>query len=444
MAGDVEEGRFWLLPARLFRSPLARRFISGASWSIAGSVLSQGITLLTLVLVVRLLGKETYGQFVLIQSTLNMVGVFAGFGIGQTATRYIAALKLRDTRRLGHILALSQRTVFFFGAIMTGALALFSPQLASGVLNTPALAAPLSIAAFTVFFATLDGYQKSVLIGMEAMRTLANATVLGVAISAPVMLLAVHSYGLTGAAIGLVAGTMIQAGISLYLASREMKRFGIKPEPRECLREWPVLRDFALPALLAGALVAPAHWICQAMLANTPGGHAEIALLGVAMQWFSAILFLPSVAGRVVMPMLTDYIAAENHADSKRLLVLAVKANALVALLPAATIALLSPWLLSLYGPDFQNGSMVLIIAVFTAALLAAQVPVGNMLAAVSRMWLGLLMNLGWAAIYIGVAFLLLEHGATGVITGLGLAYLAHAIWTFSFATYQLRSRGHT
>jgi O-antigen/teichoic acid export membrane protein len=223
-----------------------------------------------------------------------------------------------------------------------------------------------------------------------------------------------------------------------------MHRFGIKPEPRGSMKEWPVLRDFALPALLAGALVAPAHWICQAMLANTPNGYAEIAMLGVAMQWFNAILFLPSVAGRVVMPMLTDYVTAENHTDSKRLLVLAVKANALVAMPPAAVIAGLSPWLLSLYGPDFQNGSMVFIIAVFTAALLAAQTPVGNMLAAASRMWLGMLMNLGWAMIYIAVAFLLLERGASGVIIGLGLAYVVHTIWTFWFAGYQLKPRCHT
>lgn len=433
----------YLLWARLARSPLASRFISGASWSVAGAVLSQGITLLTLLFVVRLLGKETYGQFVLIQSTLNMVGVFAGFGIGQTATRYIAAMKLRDTRKLGHILALSERTVFFFGAVMSGVLALFSSQLASGVLNAPALTVPLSIAALSVFFATLDSYQKSVLIGMEAMRLLAIGTVLGVAISAPVMLLATHGYGLIGAASALVVSALTQAGISRYQASREMNRLGIKPEPRGCVKEWAVLRDFALPALLAGALVAPAHWICQAMLANTPNGYAEIALLGVAMQWFNAILFLPSTAGRVVMPMLTDYVTAGNRAGSKRLLVLAVKANALVAIPLAAVIAILSPWLLSLYGPDFRNGSMVLIIAVFTAALLAAQTPVGNIIAATSRMWLGMLMNIGWAAIYIATAFLLLERGASGVIIGLGLAYVVHAIWTFWFAGYQLKTRSH-
>ena len=92
---------------RLARSALARRFLGGAVWSVIGSVLSSGVTLIMWMLVARLLGKEVYGQFVVIQSTLSTVGVFAGFGIGAAATRYAAELKTRDTVRLGHILTLS-------------------------------------------------------------------------------------------------------------------------------------------------------------------------------------------------------------------------------------------------------------------------------------------------------------------------------------------------
>lgn len=130
--------------SRIGNSPLARRFLGGAAWSVGGTVVSSALSLVTMVFVARLLGKETYGQFVVLQSTLTMVGVFAGFGIGTTATRYVAELRLRDSGRLAHILALAERSILAFGMIATVVLALASELIASAVLNSPSLALPLS------------------------------------------------------------------------------------------------------------------------------------------------------------------------------------------------------------------------------------------------------------------------------------------------------------
>src|SRR2546422_2265286 len=105
--------------ARIAHSPLARRLLGGAAWSVAGVVASSGISLMTMMFVARLLGKETYGQFVVVQSTLGMVSVFAGFGIGTATTRYVAELRSRDTMRLSRILALTERAVLTFGCIAT-------------------------------------------------------------------------------------------------------------------------------------------------------------------------------------------------------------------------------------------------------------------------------------------------------------------------------------
>lgn len=425
---------------RITQSPLARRFLGGAAWSTAGAVASSGITLVTMMFVARLLGKETYGQFVVVQSTLGMAGVFAGFGIGAAAIRYVAELRSRDAGRLPRILALTERAVFAFGLIATLALTLISEMIASAVLNSPPLSLPLSIAALSVFFSALDGYQKSILIGLEAMRVLAIGTVAGAALSVPVMLLAADLYGLNGVAGAMVITALIQAGISRLQMTGQLQRYAIKREGRACLSEWRVLRDFALPSLLAGILVVPAHWICHAMLANTPNGYAELAVLGVAMQWFNVILFLPSVSSRVVLPMLTEHVADKNHADAKRLLMFAIGANAIVTVPVSILAAVFSPWILRLYGAEFQNGSITVVIAVITASLLALQTPVGNMLAASSRMWLGALMNSGWTLVYVGLAYAFLGYGSAGVTGAMGIAYLVHAIWTFAFAFNQIKS----
>ena len=97
--------------------------LGGAVWSVAGAVVSNGITLVMMMLLARLLGKETYGQFVVVQSTLSMVGVFAGFGIGTVAIRYTAELRAREPERLGRILTLSEFMVFGFGLVASVGLA---------------------------------------------------------------------------------------------------------------------------------------------------------------------------------------------------------------------------------------------------------------------------------------------------------------------------------
>lgn len=424
--------------ARLNASPLARRFLGGAAWSILGSVVSSSVTLLMLMLVARLLGKEVYGQFVVIQSTLSMVGVFAGFGIGAAATRYAAELRTHDTVRLGHILTLAERTILSFGLIASTGLVFAAGGMAKHILNAPVLSIPLAISACAVFFTAMDGYQKSVLIGFESMRAFAIGTVIGVIIGFPIMLLAANYFGLQGAAVAIVVNALLQASISHYQLVRVLQTYKVHRSAKGCLSEWPILWHFAFPALLSGALVGPAHWAVQAMLANTPNGYAELAILGIAMQWFNVIMFVPGTAGRVILPILTDHVTKNDHGGSRKILLYAMGANAIVAVSMAVIVCIFSSNIMRLYGNSFEHDNVPLVVAVMTAALLAIQTPVGTLLAASSRMWLGALMNAGWAFVYVGMAYFLVNKGALGILSALAIGYVAHTIWVARFTVTEL------
>jgi O-antigen/teichoic acid export membrane protein len=427
--------------ARFARAALARRFMAGAAWSFSGSVLSSGVTLLMLILVARVLGKEVYGQFVVIQSTLGMVGVFAGLGIGAAATRYAAELRIRDTVRLGHILTLAERTILGFGLLASTGLVFAAGWMATHILNAPALRVPLAISACAVLFTALDSYQRSTLVGFESMRAFAISTVTGAIAGFPVMLLAANYFGLQGVAVALVGNALLQASVSRYQMVRELTKHGIQRQAEGCLREWPVLWHFALPALISGALVAPAHWAVQAMLANTPGGYAELAVLGIAMQWLNVIMFVPGTIGRVVLPILTDHVTKNDQDGSRKILLYAIGANAIVTLPVAVIVGIFSRYIMRMYGEGFANDDIPLTLAAITAVLLAIQVPVGNLLFASSRMWLGASMNGCWAFVYLSLAYYLVNHGAVGIMLALGVAYISHATWTFWYASYQFKKK---
>lgn len=414
---------------RLKDSVLARRFLGGAAWSGIGAVVSSGISLLSMMLVARLLGKETFGQFVVVQSTLGMMGVFAGLGIGATATRYVAELRLRDAARLSRILALTEYVELISGALVAVVLAALSDWIAQHLLHTAELATPMKIAALSVFFSAQDAYQKSILIGLEAMRSFAIGTIISALSSVPVMLLAAHWYGLNGAAWAMGLVSLLQAAISRVQMSRQLKQAGIARNPDQCWKEWPVLRDFALPALLGGLLTVPPNWACQAILANTPQGYAEVALLGVAMQWFNAVTFLPAIAGRVVLPILTERLAAGSKQQAAKVLKLAIACNLAVALPVTAGIILASHWILAAYGAQFAEGWKALDVAALVAILVVGVAPVGHVMAAANRMWVGMPPHLFWTLTYLCAAWYWAQYGAVGIISAMGLAHLLHSIW---------------
>jgi O-antigen/teichoic acid export membrane protein len=96
---------------------------------------------------------------------------------------------------------------------------------------------------------------------------------------------------------------------------------------------------------------------------------------------------------------------------------------------------------MSFYGRTFAPRGAVLQVVLLSAALLAIQVPVGNMIAAFGRMWVGFLTNAAWAACFLGAAYALIAHGwgAQALACAYLIAYLAHAVWTFWFAAVVLK-----
>jgi O-antigen/teichoic acid export membrane protein len=416
------------LRARIAGSQLAARLLGGAAWGIAGAGAASGLNLLAMMLVARSLGREAYGGFTVLQTTLMMAGVFAGYGIGLTATRYAASLRHRDPRRLAAILCLTERAAVGFGAFALLILELTAAALATHALKAPALTHSLRLAAGAVLFSTLDGYYKSVLIGLEAMQPLAAGSIVAAAAGTPLLVLLAYLAGVPGSACGLVLVAVAQCAVSHHQARRCLARAGVPVHTGSVWGEWRVLRDSALPALLCGVLVTPTQWVCQAILAHSSGGYGELAVLGVAMQWFAVIAYVPNVAGRIVLPVLIERHGSGERAQATKVLKLAVLANLIVASPVAILLCAASPWVMQAYGSQFRDGWASLALVAPIAVLVVVAQPIGHMLVAGERMWLAAALNFMWATLYVVGATLLCNHGALGVIAAMGCAYVVYSV----------------
>lgn len=419
---------------RIESSPLGYRLAKGAFWSLAGAIISRSLALLSSIIVARILGKEGFGELGIIQSTIGMFGVFAGFGLGLTATKHVAEFKNKDPERTGRIIGLSNVSAIISGGVMALILIIIAPWLASKTLAAPHLAEYLQIGAGLLFLSAVTGAQTGALSGFEAFKTIAKVNFWSGITNFPLIVFGVYMGGLKGAVWGLVAGMAVNWLLNKIALKDETERANIKINFKEFRQELKVLWNFSLPAFLSGIMVSPVNWICNAMLVNQPNGYVEMGIFNAANQWFTALLFIPGILGSALLPILSEQMGLNNRPLSKKALTLSIKLNG-ASVLPLVMVGcLISPFIMQLYGETFSEAWPTLVIVLLTAGLLSIQTPVGNIIAASGRMWLGFIMNAGWGLLFISITWTLLNWGAIGLAIARGGAYVIHAIWTFWFA----------
>src|ERR1035438_10348054 len=76
-------GRFVTVRTGIPRSA-SERLLRGLGWSAAGCVIGQSASFAGSVVAARYLGKEGFGQFALVQTTVAAFSTLAGLGLGTT------------------------------------------------------------------------------------------------------------------------------------------------------------------------------------------------------------------------------------------------------------------------------------------------------------------------------------------------------------------------
>ena len=291
---------------RVENTPIGSRLAMGVFWSMAGSVISRGLMMCATVLVARMLGKTVYGELGMIQSTVGMFGIFAGFGLGLTATKHVAEFRQSDPERAGRIISLSGLFAILTGGLMSLGLYIVAPWLAEHTINAPHLVGVLRIGAMILFINALNGAQTGVLSGFEAFKTIAHVNLFVGLISFPILICGAHFGGLTGAVWALAINLCFNWLLNHIALHKEAHRYRIPFTFRDCSLELPVLWSLALPATLSGIMVGPANWACRALLANQSNGYAEMGILTAALVFQGLMMFVSSMLSAPLLSMISN------------------------------------------------------------------------------------------------------------------------------------------
>jgi len=418
---------------------LRGRFARGAVWSLIGAAIAQGANLAASVVVARLLGREIFGQYGMIQSTVGMLGIFAGLGLGLTATKYVAEFRTRDPDRAGRIIALGSTVAAASGGLLALALLAFAPELAARTLNAPELTDELRIACLLVFLNALNGAQTGALAGFEAFRTIARINLVRGITTLPVTAAAVLLWRLPGAIWALAVTSAITCSCSQLSLRQHCSALGIDPHLSSAFRERRVLWTYSTPAFLSGVLAGPAIWAASTMLVNQPGGYAEMGMYSAATQWRAAIGFVPGVMAQFALPLLSNLNGERDVSRYGQALRWNLIVTAIAATAAAVPVVLGSTQIMRLYGRGFQQGWLVLALSAVTAVISCVNGVVGTAILSAGSVWAGFAFNAMWAAVLLGCSRSLIPtHLALGLAVSLLGAYVLHTAWQAAYLRYRL------
>jgi O-antigen/teichoic acid export membrane protein len=375
------------------------------------------------------LGREQFGGYGIIQNTVGMFGVFAGMGLGLTATKYVAELRLTDPARVGRIIALTEAIALGTATAAAIALLATAPWLAANTLNAPRLSTELRIAAIVLFLNALNGAQTGVLAGFEAFRTIARVNLIRGVFAFPLAVAGVMLWGLRGAVAALAGAAAFGWLLNHGAIIAECRRQKISVRWERFWSERVILWKFSVPAFLGGAMASPAMWAASAVLANQPRGYAEMGLFSAANQWRTAVAFLPSLLSQPLLSMLSNVAGLGNFASFRKLLRASLLLTFGLSAAIAAPIVLCSPWVMKAYGSDFLAGTPVVILLVFATVLSSTAAVIGQAIMSLDKMWWAYTLNVVWAIVLLPAAILLVpRYGALGLAEAFLAAYAANAL----------------
>lgn len=398
-----------LLPA----GSLRRRVAAGATWSVLGSGLSQGMALVAATLAARALGAGDYGSLVVVLGTSTVLAEVAGGGLAVAATRHVAELRDSERDRAGRLAGAAVGLAAAGGVLLALLQILLAPWLAGSLLSAPHLAPLLRVAAPLTLVAAVCAAQAGALGGLEDFRGLAAAG----GVRGLVTLGAVLPGALLAGARGALLGYLV-AGIACALAQHRALRTAAAH--RSIRLRWAPrsgdlrgLAGLGVPAVAASLALTFATWASTALLARE--SLAEAGVLGVARQWQAVVLFLASAVSGLGLPLVASALPSRDHRALRRALVASFAASTGLALLAAVPVALAAPRLLAASGPAFAGRGEVLVLCCAAAVLLAANMAVGQAIWALGAHRSGVLLAALRGATLVALSGALVARGADGI-----------------------------
>jgi O-antigen/teichoic acid export membrane protein len=439
-AQSGERRRFLRVVERWTSSRLASRFAGDFFWLTVASIAARIGALISMILVARILGAVVYGEFCLIRSTVNGFVVLASFGMGRTATKYVAELTATDKARVGRVIALNYVFSFISSVVVAALFCLLTPTLYREIPEASRLISQTRLSSILLISSAVVSAQAGVMSGFKAFRGLAVATAASGLGSIPFFVLGAYWGGLTGAILGFASGALLNYLINGCFIYFQLKKHGIRYRFDEFWRERGILWNFCLPQTLTSVATGMAGTIATVILAGQENGIAEVAIFESARQIQTSVLYLPNIATQALLPTLTEFNALKDKARYVKTLKYNALINVLFAVATALAACVLAPWAMRAFGEGFENGVSTLVLLLGVGVVLSVCNVCASALTSLGAVWSGFFLNAIWGVVFLTGAWQATSRGcgAFGLAVSSLVAYVVYLLCCLAFIKKRL------
>jgi O-antigen/teichoic acid export membrane protein len=334
-------------------------------WALIGGVLSNALSLIAGIAVARFLGKNVFGEYGMIKTTLIEIAILSTFGFGYTTTKYIAQYKKEQPNKILQLVHYSTNITLVISCIIAFLVLIFANQLAI-FLKVEHISTMLRLSAIAIIFNAINTTYTGILSGFTAFKTIAvNKFISGIVIFVLSVTLT-YFYGLEGAIVALTISLLFNTIIN-YFSVQKILTYYPKGQQKDKQLNKEMIK-FSLPIALRESSFTIVYWLTAFFIVRL-SNYGELGIYNAAIQWMGIVSFLPSVLNNV---MLSYFSESANDTDRHRKIVKSMLITAgLSTFIPFLLILIFVDFISSLYGSTFIGMSSVLVIAMFTGVITA-------------------------------------------------------------------------
>lgn len=340
---------------QLTKSSLAKDSI----WSLFGSIVGRGLSLIAGIVVARLLGKEIYGEYGILKTTLIYIEIFSTFGLGYTATKFIAEFKTKDPTKVVAVCKSTLMITLVTSCIMAISMFIFAKQIAV-LLEAPHLYFSLRITAIGIVVNAINVAQIGIMSGFSKFKLIAKSTTIAGIFTFILTTSLTYFCSLNGAVIALVLSYCAQFFINNVYVRRLLVEYDSSKSTIIGLNR--ELLSFSFPIALQESLYSITTWITSYVLIKY-SNYGELGLYSAAGQWAAIISFIPGILRNVTLAHLSSNISNISAHDRVMNAMLAVNVFSTVILFLG--IVIFQDLICSFYGDAFIGLKSVLLVLTF-------------------------------------------------------------------------------
>lgn len=413
------------------------KLFTDSFWAIMGNGMGNALLLVAGIIIARLLGKDIYGEYGVVKTTMFHIAAFSTFGLGYSSTKFIAQYISENQSYIRSIAKAALKITVVSSTCLCLLLLIFADPLARFV-ESPQLATSFRFLGVIIITRAFSTTASGIVSGFKDFKRQGRNNVISGLVMLILAPLLTYFWGLRGSLLALFLSQLTLCCLNLLLLRSLLHDF--EDADQSFVRP---LLVFSAPVALQELTYALSYWLGPLLLAKY-ASFGEVGLYTAAAQWNAIILFIPGLLSSVVLSYLSSAVDESSH---KKMMNKVLVINFTCAIVPFLVVFAFSGLIVRMYGDTFVGLKPVLNVLILSTVFSVVARVFQNEFISRGKNWLMFAIRAGRDILMIVLLFFILRSIGNGsaalafaiIVVGINVVYL---FTLFLFYTWGIKRGG--